>query len=861
MLLQFNDGLLGRGVARCHAAACALAIAAAAIALTTDQARADCNTAVPGGAVTCTATGGPQTTPVGTGSEDNVTVNVQSGATIDVSATPNATAIDLNDQATVTNSGTVIVGSGALGININNSGVVRNYGLVVAGDDSTGINACCNNTVINYGTIAIGSSSGGGTFGIYTNNNSDVANLGTITIGTQAYGIFADGDGSGRARTILNSGTISGAGGFGIGAIDNYTIVNSGTISVGASGIGIQVAGGNAITNSGSINVSLAGFAVYLNGLTGVAGTGNTLLNSGAINADTGMAIFGDSNNTIVNTGTVIGMVLLTGTGNTLTNRGYMVGGSVETFTNPGGAAVGGTLINEASGTLAVRVAPNAPGLPGFPGMAFNDGFVASAITLNGGRLHILVTPGLYENVTVYSSATTNGSPIQTCGCPGGTVITGRFDAVTTSSPFFAATADYSVATEVSVTLTRYGFGAVPGQTPNQRAVGGVLETGYSTGLDPSGTLGRFYSNLLMANSLSVLDQLSGEGTTAAQDASFAAGGQFGNAMLTQGLSWLYGTGTGGVSTIASNYAAEPRNRFAGHEAFAALPTRADAPGRWRAWALGFGGGRWVSGSTGTADRSSQTAGGAIGLDRQIGDGLLLGISAGATGSRFSVSGVSTRGTVDGGHFGAYAVTSFGAPYLAATINYARLDNRTERTIAGIGATENASGRFNADLFGGRVELGWRHRLRDTTVTPFVAIEPTMLRQQAYAETSTTTTGGAGILGLNYAARTTTSLPLSIGLQANTTTSFANGVVFSPSLRAAWVHEFRPQREIEANFISFATPSFTIDGARAARDALRVTAGGTLAVTRAFGLFVSLDGEASGRSTMLSATGGARLSW
>jgi outer membrane autotransporter protein len=204
---------------------------------------------------------------------------------------------------------------------------------------------------------------------------------------------------------------------------------------------------------------------------------------------------------------------------------------------------------------------------------------------------------------------------------------------------------------------------------------------------------------------------------------------------------------------------------------------------------------------------------------------------------------------------------TFGQGYLAALLTYARFDNRTERTITGIGATETAKGRFNSDLFGGRIELGWRHGMGRYMVTPFVAIEPTWLRQQGYTESSTTSTGGAGVLGLSYASHTTTSLPSFLGVQVDTRYALAGGQVLAPSARLSWVHEFKPDRQIEATLVNMGSGSFTVDGARAARDALRTDLGVTLALTPSSALFASLNGEFSDVSTTLAGTAGAKVTW
>jgi uncharacterized protein with beta-barrel porin domain len=486
------------------------------------------------------------------------------------------------------------------------------------------------------------------------------------------------------------------------------------------------------------------------------------------------------------------------------------------------------------------------------------DGLVADAVN-PGGTLRIVMQPQLYPNTLISTTAAVSANYIP---------ITRPFDTYTSSSPFFTVTpiydsGDSSAYTALNIQLNRIAFNAVPGLTPNQSAVGNALERGYSTGL--TGNAATFYGTLFTAGSVGAYDQLSGAGTAAAQDASFSAAGLFNNAMMQQGLAWLTGTLDGNSVTVGAplGYAAAPRAKSkAGQDAFAAMQPRVAEPARWHAWAVGFGATRSTDGdaSLGTADQSTRTAGGAGGVDHQIGD-LLLGVAAGGSSSHFSVSSLSTSGDIDGGHVGAYAFKSFGAAYAAATLNYAHFSNKTERTISGVGASENANGSFGSDQLGGRFELGWRKHFDHFTLTPFAAVEPAALWQRAYTESSTTAGGGAGVLGLSYSAHTTTSFPTFLGAQIDTRYVLAGGQVLSPLARLSWVHEFKPDRQVEATFVSIPSTLFTVDGARAARDSVRLDTGLTLAFNQSVALFASFNGEFSGESQMASATGGAKITW
>lgn len=756
----------------------------------------------------------------------------------DTSSTNNGVFGDSGSTLNLTNSGTIsAAGATGRGVWIDSNSTVTNTGMIVAGSSGVGIFALNNNNAIaNSGTITVL-----GGFGIASNGDANtIANSGTISVGDNGTGIAAGTNSSLPAASspnILNSGAITGgAGATGITVSSLNQVKNTGTVTVGAGGTGVDfVVDGNVLNNSGAITATGGGYSIQACSCTATANTFNNLAG-----------------------GVLDGRINVLNQDNTVNNSGLIIISDPNTpiaqfnFTVQNSAGTGSTDPNiftqTSSGTLAVRI--------GNTGTA--DSLVADQITV-AGALRTVIQPQLYPNTLTSTAAVMSVTP-------GGAIVT-TFDRFTASSPFFTVTPIYDTGnstnyTSLSLQLDRIGFGSVPGETPNQRAVGTGLEGAYSTSL--TGAAATLYVNLLTAASVSVLDQLSGAGTAATQSSSFAASGLFNNAMMQQGIDWLSGGSGGGAFGAPLQYAPadEAANR-PGYEAFAAMRPRQPEPPVWRAWALGFGSTRSIDGdsSLGTADQSLQTAGGALGVERAFGSDLLLGFAAGGSGSRFSVASLSTSGTVDAGHIGGYAVSRWGDVYAAATLNYARLDNRTDRTITGVGADETAHGSFAGDELGGRFELGWRRRIAGYIVTPFVAVEPAALWQHAYSETSTTLAGGVGTLGLSYAARETTSLPTFVGAQFDGQYAFGNGQSVRPFFRAAWVHEFMPQRQIEATFISIPSSSFTVDGTRPAGDAARFSGGATWTIDKSKALFARIDTEFSGSGAMLAGIAGARINW
>lgn len=787
---------------------------------------------------------------------------------------------------TIINSGTIRSGNLSAGMAIDdplggggpfngNSLTNTASGLIQVGNGSIGMTsgsfafaAPPNGTLLNNGTITTGNSIPGvfASMGIASFGPANITNTGNIITGngdqgTQmpVFGIFTFDGGV----NIQNSGSIlTGIRGIGVQAGgDGSTVINSGNIRAGANGTGIDVvapnsgaagAAGLTITNTaaGSIVVGNGGFGVNFQdtgslnnaGLIKATGAGSAAIIT-CVTAPTCNPVF----SVVGNTGTLDGQVFVAGPGSALTNNGLLTVTDNDA-TNPVGSFghIGGATFTQGpNGTLALRVT----------GDVRNDAMgtfgVGSTVTLNGGTLHALVQPGLYANATTYLNAVTAGA-----------TVTGQFANVTNSSAFFTSTATYRAAA-VDLNLFRTPFGSVPGLTLNQQRVGTGLEGQYSPNLNPNSAAGQLFSNLLAASSVSVLDYVSGEGTAALQNASFQAGSMFNNGSLNQ---LVFGDGAGATSVIVPpmQYAGTAKPR--GHEAFAAFKAPATPPaaqpGRWRVWTLGFGGYRSIDGEafpTGSANQSMRTYGGSLGADYQLSPDLLLGFAAGGSDSTISVPARQTTGSITAGHFGLYGLKTWGATYAAASVSYARLANSTARGITGVGPSETATGRFDSDQLSGRFELGWKRAFASFNLTPFVAIEPAVLWTRGYTETSTIAGGGAGILGLTFASRTTTSLPTFLGLQADTRAVLSNGAVVTPYGRLSWVHEFEPVRQINATFISLPGASFTVDGARPSSDAARLDAGAKVQLDTTRSVFANLSGEWSGSGESYAAMAGFKL--
>ncbi|MBS0548343.1 MAG: autotransporter domain-containing protein [Proteobacteria bacterium] len=791
--------------------------------------------------------------------------------------------IGLQDGVQIINTGTIMTGIGTIGIGtVGNAGVMGNTGsitvgrnafailgqgdniqavnsgTIVAGRQGTGIGMIGNNaTVLNGGTVTVGDE---GTAIGNSGANATLSNSGTLTVGNLGNGMVTQGA---NAR-LTNTGTITaGSDTIGMGSTSNNAIiVNSGTVTVGACGHAIDTAGGSGaqITNSGKLTATGCGG-------TGVAmGTNDTLTNSGtiigsALGGGLGGALTGaGGGNTIVNSGILDGPITFTAGGNnTLTNSGTM---TISTpLAESGGVfhTLDGVFTQTAQGILGLRV-----GTSTTPGTydsltVFGTTGGASGTANLGGTLRALVQPGLYGSATTYSSIVTF------------TTSTGAFSSVQSTSPFFTASAVYTPG-GVDLVLTRLPFNALATGGVNGRALGNILEANYSPNL--TGALATFYGNLLGSTSPTALSQLAGEVSTAAPTASFAAFGQYLNAVFSQ-TSTARNTPRNAAQASGSHQTAARRTTTAAGGTRLSLPeqdacdidicdTAAAFGLDWTYWAQGFGSaGRVDANPTlGTARVNMTTGGGATGIDVHLNPNFLVGLTLGTASSGYVLADTASSGTASSVVFGVYSGYSNGPAYLDAALAYGYGSFTTQRFVSTGTMNERINGATDGSQYGGQLEGGWRFALGQSTLTPFAGLAVQALRQNGYTETSRdTVTGNPGILSLIVQPQTTVSVRSTLGGQFGTSFQANDDTTLSPRLRLGWAHEFNTERTSTAALNLLPGATFTVTGAPPAADALIIGLGLDIDLSKMIRVFAQFDGDFASTTASWGGSGGIRLFW
>jgi uncharacterized protein with beta-barrel porin domain len=779
---------------------------------------------------------------------------------------------------TVTSTGNITTaGDGSLGILVSSTGTgavtVNSTGnITTAGGAGTGIYAggAGAMTVTSTGNIATGGVSALGIFARDTGAGAvTVTSTGSITTtGNYAHGIVAYSNGAVTVTSIGNISTAGrGAAGIAANGTGAVTVTSTGNITAAGSG-SFGIVGS---TSSGTIAITVKSGIVSGGSGTGVGvdffgGSNNTLTNMGTVTALSGLAIKGNTgNNTVNNSGTVIGNVILGSGTNAFNNMaggffnsGTTVNlGAANTLTNagtlsPGGAgviqttALTGNLMQTATGRLLtdINIAGNTSDRINVSGTANLAGAVQLQVS------NLTFAPWQQTILSAAGGTTNNGLTVL-------------------ASPAFQAQLVFPNATDVVVKSTGINF-VVPGLGTNQTALGNALN-----GAAQTGGLGGPIFNVLLngVTSLSgynlALNQLSGEAATGTQQATFDAMNTFMDTMLdpfNRGTASAPGGGVSGYASEgdASAYASDGRKRTAAERDAYAMFTKAppqNFEARWNVWAAGFGGSQSTSGNAvvGSNDVTSRIAGVSVGADYRFSPNTIAGFALAGGGTSFSLANGLGSGRSDLFQAGVYARHTIGQAYIAGALAYGWQDITTNRTVT-LAGLDQLQARFNANAFSGRVEGGYRFVtpwIGGVGITPYAAAQFTTFDLPAYAEQAII---GTNNFALAYGAKSVTDPRSELGLRTDKSFAMPDGVLTLRG-RLAWAHDYDPDRSIGATFQSLPGASFVVNGAAQASDSVLTTASIERKWINNWSIAATFEGEFSSVTSSYAGKGVVRYQW
>jgi uncharacterized protein with beta-barrel porin domain len=508
-------------------------------------------------------------------------------------------------------------------------------------------------------------------------------------------------------------------------------------------------------------------------------------------------------------------------------------------------AMSGGTLAvqgnyTQTGGVLAYQVSPTS---------AFGSTVAVTSTANLGGVLAAAVTPGLYANSTRYPGILTAQS------------INGQFAQVESSSVFLPAEATYN-ATSVDLTLNRIPFGAVPGLSTNQSAVGNVLESAYSTSL--TGQQAAFFSNLIVSPTTNILTELSGESNTGAERAAVQMTDEFLTLMLdpfVNGRGYAPGGPSGGVSALG--FAPDEQASWppAVALAYAPIPTKAPPQPafaqRWTAWGSAYGGSNSANGNAtvGSNDVTATAFGFAGGMDYHFSPSAIAGFALAGGGTNWGLANALGGGRSDAFQVGGYGIDWFGPAYLAGAVAFSNHWFTTDRSVLG----DELTAKFDGQSYGARIEGGYRYAVLPTLgVTPYGAVQFQDFHTPAYSESQSDLTAGG--FGLAVNAMNATDVRTELGSRFDTPT-LVYGMPVVLYGRVAWAHDFVDNPALSAGFQTLPGTNFTVFGAPIPHDSALASAGAKLLLSANWSLIAKFDGEFASSSQTYAGSGTLRYTW
>jgi len=281
---------------------------------------------------------------------------------------------------------------------------------------------------------------------------------------------------------------------------------------------------------------------------------------------------------------------------------------------------------------------------------------------------------------------------------------------------------------------------------------------------------------------------------------------------------------------------------------------------RWSVWAAGYGGSQTTDGNAalGPNNTTSRIAGGVVGADYRFSPFTLAGFALAGGGTNFSVANGGS-GRSDLFQAGAFLHHTVGPAYLSAALAYGWQDITTNRTVTAAGI-DRLHAAFNANAFSGRLESGYRFAtpwVGGMGLTPYAAAQFTTFDLPAYAESAA---GGTNAFALAYGSKSVTDTRSELGLRTDKSFAMQNAILTLRG-RAAWAHDFNPDRAIGATFQTLPGASFVVNGARQASDSALTTASAEMKWLNGWSAAATFEGEFSDVSRSYAGKGVVRYQW
>jgi uncharacterized protein with beta-barrel porin domain len=142
-------------------------------------------------------------------------------------------------------------------------------------------------------------------------------------------------------------------------------------------------------------------------------------------------------------------------------------------------------------------------------------------------------------------------------------------------------------------------------------------------------------------------------------------------------------------------------------------------------------------------------------------------------------------------------------------------------------------------------------------ITPYAAGQFTTFDLPAYAEQ---VLSGANTFALAYGSKSATDTRSELGVRTDKSWVMQNAILTLRG-RAAWAHDFNPDRNIAATFQTLPGASFVVNGAVQAHDSALTTASAEVKWRNGWSAAATFEGEFSDVTRSYAGKGAVRYAW
>ena len=216
----------------------------------------------------------------------------------------------------------------------------------------------------------------------------------------------------------------------------------------------------------------------------------------------------------------------------------------------------------------------------------------------------------------------------------------------------------------------------------------------------------------------------------------------------------------------------------------------------------------------------SSSAGFAAGMDRTISPFMLIGVAVGYDHADQNFKKIRSSSDADAMRTMAYASWFNGSVFVDAYGGYTKNWYKTKRNINIGSFSAKPKARYNDDLAVTGIEFGRVHWFDKTMLTPSVGLHYARLNSPSFTETR------GGDANLYVASDMYQSFQTSVGAKVSRMFTDSRKVVWTPEIRAYYVHEWSDDRaRAITSFAAVRDINFEAHGGRWGRDSGRFGAG------------------------------------